>query len=166
MGTDQGAVLGLKRGLFRRTLALTAALLLAVPVALHAEETFTATLVPVDGTGSTGSGSATLVLNDEESQVSYNVSYTGLSSPEVGAHIHRPLGGVATPLVFGNPKIGVWQKPLPDDVARLRNGELYILIHSDNFPQGELRGDIEPQVVSPVEPTTWGRIKSLFGKSR
>ena len=128
---------------------------------VSAQERYVAVLAPVPGTGSTGSGSATLVLDAPGTSLSYTISFSGLSSPEVAAHIHRPAGGVAFGLNPGSPKSGVWQFPSPQDLDFLRTGGLYILIHSDLHPMGELRGDIMNEQVL-VEVTTWGAIKALY----
>ncbi len=45
---------------------------------------------------------------------------------------------------------------------RLRAGDLYINIHSDDHPTGEIAGDIVT-APTPVDAATWGRIKGLFG---
>lgn len=124
-----------------------------------ADETFVAMLVPRVNTGSTGSGEATLVLNAAETEVSYTITYTGLSGPELAAHIHRPDGSIAHELPAGTPKVGVWQNPGLIDIVSLRVEQLYILIHTTPYPSGELRGDIVQSV--PVEETTWGGGQSL-----
>ena len=140
--------------------ALVASLLL-LAVTATADETFVATLIPQPNSGSSGTGSATLVLNDDETEVSYTITYSGLSGAEIAAHIHRPDGSIAHDLPVGTPKVGVWQNPGFIDVVSLKIEQLYILIHTPANPGGELRGNIVQQNV-PVEETTWGSIKALY----
>jgi hypothetical protein len=127
----------------------------------RASETFVATLSPRAGTGSTGSGSATLVLDDLETQLSYTITFSGLTSTEVAAHIHGPDGAALYTLPNGSPKVGVWTTIGFVDVVNLRAGKLFILIHTVDNPAGELRGDVTAQQVG-VETGTWGKIKALY----
>lgn len=43
----------------------------------------------------------------------------------------------------------------------IADGRAYLNIHSTSFPGGEIRGFLTPAPVS-TEPTTWGKIKSLY----
>ena len=108
---------------------------------------FTATLTGAEETppnNSTGAGTATLLLSPDEQTAHVAMNFSGLSSAQTGAHIHGPAApGVSAPILF----------PLPDgqlsdvlialsatDVQNLKNGLLYINVHSGNFPNGEIRG--------------------------
>src|SRR5439155_24947443 len=67
-----------------------------------------------------------------------------LSTPETAAHIHGPgAPGVSAPILFpltnGNLS-DVLISLTPTDVGNLKNGLLYINVHSSNFPGGEIRG--------------------------
>lgn len=137
------------------------AALLTTAAGARADETFVATLAPVAGTGSSGTGTAALVLSSDETQLSYNISFSGTLGPEIQAHIHIPDGSIVYALPVGSPKVGVWLNPGLLNVGLLRAEKLYILIHTSVVPQGELRGDIT-QAQTPIEPSTWGRVKALF----
>lgn len=39
--------------------------------------------------------------------------------------------------------------------------EVYINIHTEGFPSGEIRGDFVQSAVA-TEPTTWSQLKSLY----
>jgi hypothetical protein len=112
----------------------------------------------------TATGSATLLLNDAQTQVSYHIEYDGLAGTEIASHIHNATPAQNGPIVFtlppGNPKDGVWNLT-PQDVTELIAGRLYVNIHSDQYLTGEIRGNLMEQIV-PVEETTWGRVKALF----
>src|SRR5205085_1453121 len=81
-----------------------------------------------------------------------NVTVKGLSSPITGAHIHEaPVGGTGSVVVsltnniIGNRISAVITAPTLDDlfIERLLNGSFYINVHTTNFPDGEIRGQIE-----------------------
>src|SRR5262245_3304419 len=73
------------------------------PTAAHAQVMFTATLnganeVPPQPTTATGTG--TFTLNAAQTQLSFNVAYTGLSGTSLsGAHFHNAVIGVNGPIV-------------------------------------------------------------------
>lgn len=162
--------------------ALALALLLfGLPA--HAVEIFTATLsggqeVPPNGSAATGS--ATLVLSDDEQSLSYVITTIGLDfasqTPETGddvtrMHIHNAPAGANGPVVFGfifpshdtddfvlnfvastltATMTGVWDatdggSSLADFVDELRAGLLYINVHTEQEPGGEIRGQIVPE---------------------
>src|SRR3989454_3532443 len=93
---------------------------------------------------STATGTATLMLSPDEQTARVSLNFSGLSSAETAAHIHGPAApGVLAPVLF----------PLSDgnlsdflitltatDVQNLKNGLLYINVHSNNFPNGDIRG--------------------------
>lgn len=114
--------------------------------------------------GVTASGTATLVLNAAQTELSFHIEFSGLGSSEIASHIHvggpRENGGVAFALPLGSPKDGVWNIS-PEHVTNLLDGRLYINIHTEVYVTGEIRGNI---VLDPVatEPTTWGRFKSKY----
>lgn len=114
----------------------------------------------------TATGTATLTLNDEQTQLSFVINISGLSGPEFASHIHnagpRDNGPIAFELPLGSTKVGTWAIP-PDMVTELLAGRLYINVHTDTYVAGEIRGNII-EVKVPVERSTWGRIKSLYEK--
>jgi len=110
-------------------------------------------------------GLATLVLNDAQTKLSFNITYQGLTSPEIGAHIHNAGNRTNGPIVFalpaGTPKVGVWSIPA-QYVTELFNNKLYINIHTETYAAGEIRGNIDNGV--PAEQSTWGSIKALYSQ--
>jgi bacillolysin len=110
--------------------------------------------VPPNGSPATGVGSVTIdtLLN----QLHYNITFSGLSSAETGAHIHgfAPAGvneGVLHTLPAGSPKIGTWEYDDADE-ADILAGLTYVNIHSAGLPGGEIRGQIAP-VTGACAPT-------------
>jgi hypothetical protein len=151
------------------TLVLVALTLSATETA-SAETLFEATLDQsqnVPPTGSPGTGSATLILNDAQTQVDYVITYTGLIGAETDAHFHRGAPGeTGSPIFFlplGTPKFGTWDISA-HDVADLFAGMIYVNIHTTAFPGGEIRGDISESSagIEGERSISWGRIKALY----
>jgi hypothetical protein len=111
---------------------------------------------------STATGSATAELSGGPGLwvLTYNITYEGLSGPATVGHIHDAInpGGLPFTEQFGapvhdldsliSPIVGDWSyldaaQPLTDENAdALIAGRMYINIHSDLFPNGEIRGQL------------------------
>jgi hypothetical protein len=93
---------------------------------------------------SSATGTATLLLSPDEKTARVSLVFSGLSSAQTDAHIHGPATlGVAAPPVFPLPlgQLSDFQINMsPAQVQDLKNGLLYINVHSSNFPTGEIRG--------------------------
>jgi aldose sugar dehydrogenase len=94
--------------------------------------------------GSTGAGTATLLLSPDETSARVSLNFSGLTSSQTDAHIHGPAAaGVIGPILFPLPNGNVSDFLIsltPGDVNNLKNGLLYVNVHSANFPNGEIRG--------------------------
>jgi uncharacterized repeat protein (TIGR01451 family) len=108
---------------------------------------FTATLTGAQETppnNSTATGTATLLLSPDEQTARVSLNFAGLSSAQNGAHIHGPAAaGVSAPILFPLPSGNLSDVVIAltsTDVQDLKNGLLYINVHSNNFPNGEIRG--------------------------
>ena len=130
--------------------ALSTMLLSAPQMAAAATTNFVASLdgshevppniVPGNGTGS-------FQFDDATKMLSFNIEFSGLSGPEVGAHIHGPaLPGVDGSVIFslpsGSPKVGSVGPLIPSQEVELFSGLWYVNVHSLSFPGGEIRGQI------------------------
>ncbi len=108
--------------------------------------------------GATGSGSATAILQEDILILSGNFSglhdtlYTGLLG---GIHIHKGSktengNVILMPMVdLNNDKksgsfSGVFQLT-PTQINQLKNDSFYINIHTPSCPNGEIRGQLDPQ---------------------
>ncbi len=93
---------------------------------------------------SPGTGSATLLLSPDETTARVSLNFSGLTSAQTDTHIHGPgAAGVVAPILFPLPNGNVSDFLItltPNDVSDLKNGLLYINVHSVNFPSGEIRG--------------------------
>jgi hypothetical protein len=101
--------------------------------------------VPPNNRPATGQAEATL---DTASKVlTWTVTYSGLSGPAIGAHIHGPgehgkNAGIVIPFHFvaspikGNATLNDAQ------VADLLAGRWYVNVHTSAHPGGEIRGQL------------------------
>ncbi len=106
----------------------------------------------VPANNSPGSGTCFATLNAPETQVSVTCNYRNLTSNVVGAHIHDngPVG-VNGPIRFDFSFTGGTTGAIgpltftttPAQIADLRSNKWYINIHTSNFPNGEIRGQIK-----------------------
>ena len=106
---------------------------------------------------SLGTGTGTIDVNTVTNQLSYNITFSGLGSAETMAHIHgfAPPGmnaGIIHTLPNGSPKIGVFNYSDAQE-ANILNGLSYVNIHSVNFPNGEIRGQISGPTLPCPSPT-------------
>jgi hypothetical protein len=98
----------------------------------------------------TATGTAWAVLSDKGSKLKYSVTYAGLTSDFKAAHFHLGkigvAGGVVHPITFTDSSAtGTWDG-FPDSlIIHLLNGELYVNVHSTNYPNGEIRGQVVHQ---------------------
>jgi hypothetical protein len=102
-------------------------------------------------TVSTGSGAATVTLNTATMTVSVQGSFTGLSSAATAAHIHGPAapGATAPAIVVLTPQAAVAGALTGSgtltaaQIADLKGGMDYINVHTTDYPDGEIRGQIQ-----------------------
>jgi hypothetical protein len=110
------------------------------------------------------SGSAELGLNDDASELSYRVSVAGIDKVTV-AHLHLAPDGVNGPVVVtlynaaaGGAVDGVLAegtvdaadlsgplagKTIADLVDEISSGQVYVNVHTTDYPGGEIRGQAE-----------------------
>ena len=96
---------------------------------------------------SAASGMADVTYDTETSDLTYRVEFDGLSGPPIGAHIHGPAdaggnAGIVIPFeTLESPIEG--SATLPKDLAdALEAGQLYVNIHTEAHPGGEIRGQL------------------------
>jgi hypothetical protein len=161
----------------RLAVLLAVAALLIAPTAALAQEPFTAQLshdvevpAPTVPDDYAGMGSATVTVSDDESEITYEVTFEGLTGPLTMAHIHWGASGAAGPPIFWltdqsnmtgtpSPLSGTLAEAdfVPADggpqtyaeaLAALRAGNTYVNLHTEANGPGEIRG----QLVAATEP--------------
>ena len=97
-----------------------------------------------DGTCDMATGTGTFVLDTDTGRVDFEIEFT-LCNTELAAHVHTDpacnVGRINYILPPGNPKLGfaiISPEQQVEMIASLHN----VIIHSDVFPAGELRGQI------------------------
>ena len=129
-------------------------MLLAANPAFAATVNFTATLngaseVPPNDTGGTGTVQAT--LDTDAKAFSWTIEYSGLTGDATAAHFHGPAAADANapPVV---PIEGNLVSPIAGtatltdaQIADLQNGMWYFNVHTAQYPDGEIRGQLTAQ---------------------
>ena len=144
--------------------------LLALPALVAAAEgTFTATLSgdqEVPPVSTSASGTALVTISADDTTVTYEVTYSGLSGDLAAAHIHcGPAGvaaGVMLPFAHGpSPFSGTLTQA--DFVAcgdvttfagaldAIRAGNAYVNLHTAANPGGEIRGQLKTLLNTATE---------------
>ncbi len=97
---------------------------------------------------SSASGTVEASLNKQTNELSWTVTYSGLSGPATGAHFHGPAmaganAGVVVPMTGSliSPIRGVASLTAAQ-VADLMAGKWYVNLHTAANPNGEIRGQI------------------------
>ncbi|GLR15455.1 hypothetical protein GCM10007940_00700 [Portibacter lacus] len=102
----------------------------------------------VPGVSTEALGVATITFTENYSMATLNATVNGLSSEFAGAHIHFAKPGENGDVVFNfteNYTEGRIQSTFAvtrQDVERFITGDYYLNIHSENFPGGEIRGNL------------------------
>ncbi len=117
-----------------------------------------------------GTGSATVTISDDESTVTWEVTYSGLTADPAAGHIHIDpadgTGPVMLPVATVTPtgSSGSFAAAdyatgdgLPADWAgvldAIRDGNAYVNIHTAANPGGEIRGQIKGAGSPPATDT-------------
>lgn len=126
------------------------------------ERTFSATLTAEQEAGDVvtdGSGMATVTLRSNGTDLFFEITTSGLTGPVRAAHFHSaPAGEEGEIVLVLDPFIIVAEDDVQilgtiqmsditvdDPLQELLAGTLYINLHTDAFPGGEIRGQVVPE---------------------
>jgi hypothetical protein len=137
--------------MFRTSLLATAFTIASLTTAPAATIDFKATMTgkqEVPPTTSNGSGDVLAKLDTKTKQLSYTMTYMGLTGPATAAHFHGPAAaganaGVVVPIGMppANPATGT--VTLTDDqIKDLEAGKWYANVHTAQNKGGEIRGQM------------------------
>lgn len=94
---------------------------------------------------SNGKGLADVKYDSATKTLSWIISFNGLSGDPVAAHFHGPAdaGQKAGPVVDISKNINSGSATITDEQAQqLADGKWYVNIHTQKFPDGEIRGQV------------------------
>ena len=122
----------------------------ANPVSFKVSLTGAQSVPPVD---TSGTGTADLTYDPATRVVTWNITYSGMSSPVTMAHFHGPAKpGQNGPVVIWLTKQGSPPtNPItgsatltPEQAQQFSAGDWYINVHTQSHPAGEIRGQVIP----------------------
>src|ERR1700709_2288263 len=124
-------------------------LLASVPAHAATME-LTAKLIPENGAPPTGLGYVTVEYDAATLMLKWHITYSGLTGPVMAAHFHGPAtpGTDAPPIIPIAPSlspIDAATKLTLDQVSQLLGGLYYVNLHTQAFPNGEIRGQVNVQ---------------------
>jgi len=113
---------------------------------------------------SAAKGTAVAVVNRQTKTMAASVGTTGMTGN--AAHIHAGVTGVSGPIVFPltetSPGSGIWSTKVvlsDDQLAALKAGSLYVNVHSEAFPDGEIRGQLMERQLTEEQSEQLRRLK-------
>lgn len=119
------------------------------PLQADGSTLYVAQLRPQSGATTEGYGTATLRLAGDGQSATLSFSFSNLTGPVTGMHIHGPGGQIlfdideATPQADGSyvwviVPVGTWT--VADIVGFIKSGQTYLNIHTAAYPAGEIKG--------------------------
>lgn len=140
----------------RITRALVSTVFVLIVSATARAETFYAYLTgaqEVPAVSTTAKGYARIFVNEAAGTISYTVVFSGLSSSQTASHIHAPAAiGATVGVAINFGAVGGTSGTIsgvttitPTQLAQLRSHQGYVNVHSANFPNGEIRGQLGPK---------------------
>jgi hypothetical protein len=107
-----------------------------------------------------GTGSASASFDSDTSELSWEIEFSGLSGPATAAHFHGPAAEGANAGVQVNiGDVSGLESPMSgtaeltaEQAQMLLDGQLYINIHTEQSPDGEIRGQVSCESTDGEEP--------------
>ena len=99
----------------------------------------------VPPTDSAATGTAEVTLDTEAKTVTWVYTHEGLSGDMTAAHIHGPATATETagPVIDTSGETMTGSGPITDaQTAELMAGKYYFNVHTEKFPDGEIRGQL------------------------
>ncbi len=102
----------------------------------------------IPGVSTSGRGIALVSVSPDLSMLEYYILFDSLSGPATAAHFHSGIAGTSGGVVIDvtddiNENVISGSQPLTVDlINRLLSGSLYLNVHTDAHPGGEIRGQV------------------------
>ena len=101
--------------------------------------------IPANDSGA--NGEAVAVYDTQTRMLEWTVSYSDTSGPLIGAHFHGPAtesanAGVLVPMTVTESPIEGSAELSEEQAEFLEGGSIYVNLHTERFPGGELRGNL------------------------
>ncbi|EKE43191.1 hypothetical protein OCGS_2782 [Oceaniovalibus guishaninsula JLT2003] len=128
---------------------MAAAIAMLAAPAFAEQMMFTADLTPgaeVPPTDSSGSGSADVTVDTDAMTVSWTTTVEGLTGDPVAAHMHGPAeeGENAPPVIDMSDNLMEGSADITEEqIGQLQDGLLYVNVHTAQYPDGEVRGQLK-----------------------
>lgn len=122
----------------------------AAPSSFTVSLTGAQSVPPVD---TSGAGTANLTYDPATRVVTWDITYSGMSSPVTMAHFHGPAkpGQNAPVVIWLTVQGAAPSSPIkgsatltPEQAKQFTDGEWYINVHTQSHPAGEIRGQVLP----------------------
>jgi len=97
-----------------------------------------------------GMGLATLMIDDADNTIDWNIDVSNITLPPTGAHIHQAVQGMNGPIVVNFSGMLTGMDLMDADLANVlaNPSGFYVNVHNSDFPAGAIRGQIpEPATV-------------------
>ena len=122
------------------------------------------------GTGSAGTGSATISYDSETGELSWNLSWSGLTGTPTLCHFHGPAltdqnAGVQVDIfaISGSTSPSIGSTVIDaGQAADLLNDLWYINLHTTEVAGGEIRGQVLVDDAVPVQDNSVSQMKSAY----
>lgn len=117
---------------------------------------------------SDGTGTAIVTFDDVGNLLSWDIDFSDLTGPATAAHFHGPAApGVNAGVQVDIGSVSGLTSPMSgsatisdDQEAQLLDGLWYINIHTEAYPAGEIRGQVQ---VIPLPAAAWLMLGGLAG---
>jgi uncharacterized protein (DUF1800 family) len=132
---------------------------------------FTTQMTGQNGNLTSAYGSATLQMNEAETEAVLRFSYANLTSPKTAAHVHSSAHGGAIIFDVDTSPVEtdgsyIWTIAAAGAITLeevrnvIKNGQAYLNVHSALYPAGEISGTFRQQTgsqtfVAPIAPPAW-----------
>jgi hypothetical protein len=94
---------------------------------------------------SAGKGTAEVTLDTAANKVNWKITFEGLTGDAAAAHFHGPadMGQNAGPVVDISANINEGSADVtPEQAQMIQDGKTYLNIHTAQYPDGEIRGQV------------------------